>query len=66
MILMTSGVLQFKLLILSVLCLIGVYVYFQYLHPNTSDGESGHDSLLKLPILFLGIYVALLVLLFIL
>lgn len=66
MILQTAGVSQFKILILSILCLIGGYVYYQYLHPNIKDGETGHTSILKLPILFLGIYLVLLFLLFIL
>jgi hypothetical protein len=66
MILQTAGVSQFKILILSVLSLIGVFFYYQFLHPNIKEGESTHDSVLKLPILFLGIYLVLLFLLFIL
>lgn len=66
MILQTAGVSQFKILILCVLSLIGTYVYYQYLHPNVKMGEDGHQSILKLPILFLGIYLVLLFLLFIL
>lgn len=65
-ILQTAGVSQFKVLILVVLSLIGIYVYYQYMHPNSKDGEDYKQSLLKLPVLFLGLYLVLLFMLFIL
>ena len=65
MILQTAGVSQFKLLILIVLTLIGIYVYYQYMHPNIKEGEDFKQSLLKLPVLFLGLYLVLLFMLFI-
>ena len=65
MILQTAGVSQFKVLILVVLSLIGIYVYYQYMHPNIKEGEDFKQSLLKLPVLFLGLYLVLLFMLFI-
>jgi hypothetical protein len=64
-ILQAAGVSQFKVLILIVLSLIGIYVYYQYMHPNSKEGEDSKQSLLKLPVLFLGLYLALLCMLFI-
>lgn len=63
-ILQTAGVSQFKLLILIVLSLIGIFVYYQYMHPNINEGED-KQSLLKLPVLFLGLYLVLLCVLFV-
>lgn len=65
MILQTAGVSQFKVFILILLSLMGAYVYYQYMHPNVKEGEDFKQSLLKLPILFLGLYLVLLFLLFI-
>lgn len=65
MILQTAGVSQFKVLILVVLSLIGIYVYYQYMHPNVKEGEDFKQSLLKLPVLFLGLYLMLLFMLFV-
>ena len=66
MILQTAGVSQFKILILVFLSLIGVYVYYQYMHPNIKEGENFKQSVLKLPVLFLGLYLVLLFMLFVL
>jgi predicted MFS family arabinose efflux permease len=65
MILQTAGVSQFKLLILLILSLMGTYVYYQYMHPNIKEGETFNNSILKLPVLFLGLYLLLLLLLFV-
>ena len=65
MILQTAGVSQFKVLILIILSLIGIYVYYQFMHPNIKEGENFKQSLLKLPVLFLGLYLVLLFMLFI-
>lgn len=63
--LQTAGRLQTKVLILIVLCLIATYVYYQYMHPNTKEGEDFKQSILKLPVLFLLLYLVLLFILFI-
>ena len=64
-ILQAAGVSQFKLLILIILSLIGILVYYQYMHPTIKEGEDFKQSLLKLPVLFLGLYLVLLCILFV-
>jgi hypothetical protein len=60
-----TGGIQFKVLILVILSLIAIYVYYQYMHPNIKEGENFKQSLLKLPVLFLLLYLILLFMLFI-
>jgi hypothetical protein len=63
-ILQAAGVSQFKLLILILLSLIGIYVYYQYMCPNSKEGEDLKQSLFKFPVL-LAFYFVLLGILFV-